>query len=127
LLVLEALCFDCDVSWASIACLQAKAFFREEREHMVSHQLDRLRHRPNVATGLQAINTVRKDRSHVTAGQYFSLHQVLQQGKCGRSIGNRNALAAAAEEVNHGYLHPRLAIRTTPQRPLSSQALEAAE
>jgi len=61
--------------------------------------LDRLRHRPNVATGLQAINTVRKDRSHVTAGQYFSLHQVLQQGKRGRSIGNRNALGVQPRKL----------------------------
>jgi hypothetical protein len=73
---------------------------------MVSHQMDGLCHRPNIAAGFQAINAARKDRSHLAAGQYFSLHQVLQERKCGRSIGNRNALGAAAEEVNHGYLHP---------------------
>jgi hypothetical protein len=44
---------------------------------MVSHQVDGLSHRSNIATGFQAIDAVRKDRSHITAGQYFSLHQVL--------------------------------------------------
>jgi hypothetical protein len=62
---------------ASIACSQGRTSFREEGEHMVSHQVDGLSHRTNIATGFQAIDAVRKDRSRITAGQYFSLHQVL--------------------------------------------------
>jgi hypothetical protein len=61
---------------SQIACSQGRTAFREEWEHIVPHQVDGLCHRPNIATGFQAINAARKDRSHVTASQDFSFHQV---------------------------------------------------
>jgi hypothetical protein len=91
----------------ALPCVQSGASLREEREHLVSHQMDGLCHCPNIAARFQTINAVRQDRSRVTAGQYLSFHQMLQEGKCRGSIGNGNPLSAAAEEVDHGYLHPR--------------------
>jgi hypothetical protein len=60
---------------ARIVCSLARTF-REEREHTVSHQVDGLCH-DTIATAFQAINAAREDRSHVSASQCFSLHQVL--------------------------------------------------
>lgn len=73
---------------------------------MFSHQVDSLCNGPNIAARFQALNAAGKDGSHITSVQDFSLHQVLKEGERGRPIGNCDGLSAAAEEVNHGYLHP---------------------
>src|SRR5262245_9357417 len=68
--------------------------------------MDGLCHGPNVAARFQTINAVRQYRSRVTAGQYLSFYQMLQEGKCRGSIGDGNSLGTATEEVDHGYLQP---------------------
>ena len=73
----------------------------ERRKHLISHQVNRLCHAPNIDARFETLDAASKNGPHVSPGQNFSLNQMFKKRQGGHAIGDRNALSAAAEEVDH--------------------------
>jgi len=76
--------------------------FAEQRKHLISHQVNRLCHAPNIDARLETLDAASKNGPHVGPGQNFSLNQMFKKRQGGHAIRDRNALIAAAEKIDHG-------------------------
>jgi len=80
--------------------------FAEQRKHLVSHQVHRLCHAPNIDARFETLDAASKNGPHVGPGQNFSLNQMFKERQGGRAVRYRNALSAAAEKIDYGYSSP---------------------
>jgi hypothetical protein len=63
--------------------------------------VNRLCHAPNIDARFETLEATSKNGPHVSRGQNFSFNQVFKKRQGGHAIGDRNALSAAAKEVDH--------------------------
>ena len=73
--------------------------FAEQRKHLISHQVNCLCHAPNIDARFETLEATSKDGPHISRGQNFSCNQMFNKRQGGHAIGDRNALSAAAKEV----------------------------
>jgi hypothetical protein len=78
------------------------ARFGEQRQHVISHQVDRLCDGPNIDAWFQTRDAISENGLHIEPGQNFSLNEMLEKRERGHAIGNCDALGATAKEVDHG-------------------------
>ena len=76
--------------------------FAEQRKHLISHQVNRLCHRPNIDARFETLNAVSENGPHVGPGQNFSFNQMFKKRQGGHAIGDCDALSATAKEIDHG-------------------------
>jgi hypothetical protein len=74
----------------------------EQGQHTVAHQVDRLCDGRNIDAWFQTLDAAAKNGSHIRTGQNVSLNQTLKKRESSHTIGDCDALSAAAEKADHG-------------------------